>query len=785
MYWFWLKLPKISDIPNIPKSITKSVINYIFNFLIGSYINLPKNIINDDNQSNVNLHDIDLNLNTLNAQLTSSPIEATKSSIGGLRLQIPWSNLFYEPVDITIDNFELTLKPSIVKVSSNNESEYSLNQSIEALTDNFIHDSNPHLDIPGSFDVPTNSEDDQMPQKSMLKTLINIILAKLCIKIYNIKINLELNEYESVFEFKVDNVLYGDVNIQEVDLERKLSIKGFEVNVHTFFNDKFSSQMFMSAVESVHGETNENGNHSTYRVLKCLDEITLKAKDNDYPQIDVDFGRIRSIICPSTVSAFLQLINELPEKTPTTISPNDNQSLFNLTNFKVFIQSIDVLILFNEPSEIPNGNNFWLSSNDYNLSDFHLYFHFNNIYINTKPSFELEVGDSSIMAIDKNKKLPILVFDEMIGESIRNDNDKRMSDWLNEDDHVNLFDKTSWHLLDSNNQTKKPEVTLSASNNIVNISPIHVFIDLMIVETFFNSDLFKSLDCLSTNNSEATYQSAINTLLDESFKNDYGNDRSHLKISDVLNPTTRIPFELLINAIRISVRCPPPTESNKLRSGILVIDGESLKITPKSQPSFSSTTISLKSVNVYWLDTQVNDRKLLKIAMIKDEEIESSLEILKRISLPPVLKFNLPFISFRFSRSTVIGLQYLADDLTKFGERIRKLTDKKEDLIGSTIEMIKSRLIVNEKEKGEDVDVENMEDFFDFNDKDNENKYLNHNLENADVEVDLKNGVYSIEVPTIDHEGKTQEDIVTLVAKAKDLKLHAKFGINDHHSKVC
>lgn len=618
--------------------------------------------------------------------MTSFPIETNSANLGRLSIQVPWSNLFNDPINVVIEDLDITFQPS---TRSDTTDEPSI--TVDDLTEQYIE--NQEIVIPGSFDAPPAAViDTESPsnQRSLLKSLINAILAKLRVNLRNTSIKFTEGSSDNGFDLRIGTLDYGDVDLDTQ--ERQLKIDDIEIHSSGASPDQSSqSQMFMSAQESLTLQTQQS-----QCILKLIDGITMKLCNDSVPTIEADFGRILVVLYPSTISLILTVLEAFPPKSEASNIGEESADSNDIFNLKASLKELRVLLLLDEVNQVINESDLWDGGDEAQIPGYFLDLNATDVKIRCTPECSLSVGDASILANDSVSTSPILVFDEAIAHVI-NEELPRMSDWLAEDDVVNMFDHKSWKILDEQkSQSEQPALTMT--RNDVELSPVHFFLDLGIIERFFGSDLFKALDSTTK---EHRHDSVVNSLLAEQEKqNDAGP-------SEVLTPLQKVPFLLTISTLRISVRCPPPLGQQSLRSGILAIDARVLKLTPNN----TTTDVSVEWSNVNWLDARHIRETMQSIARIRESRF--TIESRKRQS--PKLTFDIPSIELNFRKREVIGLQYLADDFAQYSERLRLSagsTSKKEDVMQSVVELVKSRLIVADETSTLAHVEDSMDDFF-------------------------------------------------------------------------
>ncbi|TIB80669.1 hypothetical protein E3Q22_01768 [Wallemia mellicola] len=746
MLWEWFKLPNIPQISQLPKEISKSLLDYLLRWTVGKYIDIDNALAEDG----IDIYNRRLNTTSINSHLTSFPIETNSASLGRLSIQVPWSNLFNDPINVVIEDLHITFQPS---TRSDTTDEPGI--TVDDLTEQYIE--NQDIVIPGSFDAPPAAViDAESPsnQRTLLKSLINAILAKLRVNLKYTSIKFTEGVSDNGFDLRIGSLDYGDVDLDTQ--ERKLKIDDIEIHSCGAPPDQSSqSQMFMSAQESLTLQTQQS-----QCILKLIDGITMKLCNNSLPTIEADFGRTLAVLYPSTISLILTLIEAFPPKTESSSNGADSVDSNDMFNLKASLKELRVLLLLDEVNQVINESDLWNGGDEAQIPGYFLDLNATNVNIKCTPECSLSVGDASILANDSVSTSPILVFDEAIAQVI-NEEFPRMSDWLAEDDGVNMFDHKSWKLLDrQTSQSEPPAVTMT--RNDVKLSPVHFFVDLGIIERFFGSDLFKALDFTTKDH---RHDSVVNSLLTEAEKQ---NDPS---LSEVLTPLQKVPFLLTVSALRISVRCPPPLGQQSLRSGILAIDARCLKLTPNS----TSTDVSVEWSNVNWLDARHIREKMQSIARIR----ESRFTIEKRKRQSPKLTFNVPFIELKFRKREVIGLQYLADDFAQFSERLKLSasgTSKKEDVMQSVVELVKSRLIVADETSTSAYIDDLMDDFFSAEASTHKDA-ASSLVDDTDIDINLEAGTYTIDVPTVNlNTGEETGDYATIVADARAVTLSAKFG---------
>lgn len=623
--------------------------------------------------------------------MSNSPINIIAATFKHLSIEIPWSNLFNESITIKLDGLSLTLVPS----TPTNEPHSHLN--VDSLAQQYIDDQG--VVIPGSFDVQPSLDTGTgtgTSQRPLLKSLINVILAKLKVAITNTSIN--LTNSENTVECKMASLEFGDVDLHTH--QRKLVLNGVELLTHTS-QHPMHSQMFMSAQESLHQTQNDT---ATHRILNFTNTITLTLHNDTLPTINTDIDGAVLLVYPSTISCLLNLIQSFPIASKTSTSSNSDDSFI----LNIFLYHLRMIILFDEIGNIMNEDDLWCgATTDVHIPGYYIDANISHIDI-TAPEWSMTVGDASVMASDSAHTFPLIVFDDAVREAVAA-TAPLMSDWLGErekEEALRIFDHKTWKLLSTNTPTTTYPIRMAGRD--MHIAPTHLFVDLAVLERFFGSDLFKALD---VGDGDTHHESIVNSLLEET--ENKSADKSSPSASEILSPLQSIPFTVSLDAIRVSLRCPPPSPHQKLRSGILVIDVHDLKLIPNTP---TTTDISIKYSNVNWLDARHIREPLKRITKVD----ASTLTISNRKQSPPKLTLSIPYIEFEFRKRELIGLQYLADDFALLGDRIKMGRGKgKEDVMQSVVELVRSRLVVDDASAGASASGsyshtqdESMHDFF-------------------------------------------------------------------------
>ncbi|TIA99521.1 hypothetical protein E3P96_02903 [Wallemia ichthyophaga] len=770
MNWEWLRLPQIPNISLLPFEISKSVLSYLLRWILRRYINVdtfPDNI--DDA---IVLENKSLNSRPINQHLSSSPIDVISAKFNRLSIRIPWSNPLSQSISIDLDGLDVFLVPCTAR-----EEEPHPQLNVDSLAQQYLDDNNDYP-IPGSFDVHSHSATSATSatsQRSLLKSLINAILAKINVTLTNTQIT--LSNSDSSIQCKMASLEFGDVDLSAN--QRTFSLNGVELFTHTTQQPQQpqSSQMFMSAQESLHQTP------STHRILNLTNKITLTLQNdlNDsIPTINMDIGGVVLLLYPSTVSCLLHLIQSFPVASKTnahTESRTDAPFIFG-----ILLRHLRVFILLDELDYIINEDDLWKgTTSNFHIPGYYVEASITDIDI-TAPQWSMTVGDASVMASDSVRTFPLLIFDDAVSNAVSSAA-PTMSDWLSEEEEggdERIYDNMTWKLLstDANGAASTPPKNnsiIKMTGRDVCISSTHLFADLAVVERFFGSDLFQALNV----NVAATHDSIVNSLLQEA---DKSISPASASASEILSPLQSIPFTLTLDAIRVSLRCPPPSPHHQLRSGILTIDVRQLSLTPLSNTR--TTDVSMEYSNVYWLDARHHHVCSGPKRITKVDAPKLAIKTRTHAHSTPKLTLAIPYIEFEFRRRELVGLQYLADDVALLSERIKASRGKvgeNVNVMQSVVELVKSRLVVDEM--AADVSGSShvhtqtqdgsMHDFFEA---ENAEKEENHGDTEADLDVHLDAGKYMIDVPTINlSTGKETGECALVVADVRDIDVSAKF----------
>ncbi|TIA90557.1 hypothetical protein E3P99_01510 [Wallemia hederae] len=868
----WLSIPRIPNISQLPKEISKSVMNYVLRWLLRRYVDADS-----FGDSGIDLQHKSLNLSALNSHIADTPLTIQSAAFNHLCIDIPWSNILNDPISVTLDGLAVSLTPS--SPSTHPQSPVS----VDTLAHQYLNDQDDNdIPIPGSFNVKPTSDTSQIP---LLKSLINAILAKLRMRVTDTSITLQHDC--NAIELKMSSLDYGDVDLETK--QRSLKVDGVKVLAHTRSTPQhqpsYESQMFMSAVESMHcDQPQQPPQTTTHCIVNLKQSISLTLLNDTLPTLNAIVGDVVALLSPTTVDCILGILEAFPKATRASSTDEtaheDSTPSAQALAFDLVVRRVRLVLLCDEISEIMNEDSFWNGAENDEDNDNGTYIpgYYVDINVSTVrasflPHFSLTVDDANVMASDSARMFPLLVFDDAVREGF-GDSAPSFADWLGEGSS-SIFDSKTWKMLRSGDEggksTHSNHSIITIKERDVNISPFHLYADLGVVERVLGSDLYKAIAVYGKKkeregNSEmhaskdSAYHATVQSLLDGNANAAGGGDTSKKSqtsstpvataTSEILAPLQHLPITITCDAARVSLRCPPPLPSQPLRSGILVIDVRMLKVLPDVTPS--TTDVSVDDANVYWMDARGDNEETEHSASHSQHQhlqhqrqrqrlkritkMDSSTLTLKQRSpadLPPQIALSIPYIELEFRKAEVVGLQYLADDFAQLGERIKSAGGGvREDVMQSVVELVRSRLLVNESEdsvraEGSPEGValsgtqgqpqaspqthtqpqsdESMHDFFaaeknDAHDGDAQATGRSQG-DDADLIVQLERGgysflvkkerpitpligKYSIDVPTVNLEtGLETGEYALVVADARDIHLSASFPHDQKHPK--
>ncbi|KAJ7097870.1 hypothetical protein B0H15DRAFT_823078 [Mycena belliarum] len=238
--WYSSWIPGIASISFVPASIQRRFISFVLKKSLGHFLK-PGQLDVDQIDSQigsgyVQVNDLELNNQAINAALFGLPFELHEGSISAITARIPWPNPLTSTVGLSLDSLNLTFHvlppsdhaPSVV---------HNLSESVASVADSFIHDelspreeatlresfhpdlaSSMHSEtehgVPGGLDpfisAPEEEEfhgDADPAGISIFATLIERLLARFEFDAVNTNITLVRPDHSS-FSIRVPDIVY-------------------------------------------------------------------------------------------------------------------------------------------------------------------------------------------------------------------------------------------------------------------------------------------------------------------------------------------------------------------------------------------------------------------------------------------------------------------------------------------------------------------------------------------------------------------------------------------------
>ncbi|WWC85245.1 uncharacterized protein L201_000107 [Kwoniella dendrophila CBS 6074] len=282
-------LPSLPSI-SLPANIQRRFLSYILKRSLGRFVKDEaldaERIQAQLSEGWVEIEGLEVDTNEIDSLIPSSiPLTLTSGSLSKVTARVPVSNLWSDPLSLTLDTLTLSFtlsRPSSKNKgkstnshsqSKQNKSHRDLAESVTSAADDFLHqeldayeeaeldksirqslilnspDPFNNEELPGSFPfgVPTSPGSDGQPlpatveSTTVLAGLVERILSRLEFKIQNINIQIKFDDEEhgGIFEIRVNQIKYADesqagaTHSENKDVKSTIrSIRLSGVNVH-------------------------------------------------------------------------------------------------------------------------------------------------------------------------------------------------------------------------------------------------------------------------------------------------------------------------------------------------------------------------------------------------------------------------------------------------------------------------------------------------------------------------------------------------------------------------
>ncbi|KAF7294875.1 GP-PDE domain-containing protein [Mycena indigotica] len=252
--WYSRWLPGLPSIP-LPSSIQRKVLSFILRKSLGHLLQ-PGQLDVDQIDSQigsgyVQVNELQLNHDAINASLAGLPVELTAGTISSVTTRIPWPNPLTSTIGLSIDGLDLTFHVAQPKDASSFSQ--NLAESVVSVADSFIHGEltpreeatlresfHPDLagDVPGGLDpflsTPEQEEfhsDDDPAGVSLFASLIERLLARFEFDASNTTISI-VHAERVCFTAHIPKIEYATVENTDATSTRTITISGFSLTAH-------------------------------------------------------------------------------------------------------------------------------------------------------------------------------------------------------------------------------------------------------------------------------------------------------------------------------------------------------------------------------------------------------------------------------------------------------------------------------------------------------------------------------------------------------------------------